>query len=112
MIHLNSLLSEQDSENDFSTYCTLGGCLSRLGHYSEALEKIKKALEIRQEAKALWFCRLVEKQIKFDHDRELRLSSTSLVSSKLPVPVPVSYQLKQYTMCKYVQLNLSNPTPA
>jgi len=90
VIHLNSLLSEQDSEDDFSTYYTLAGCLSRLGLYSEALEKVKKALEIRQEAKAVWFCRLVEKQIKYDHDRELRLSSASLLSSKLPAPVPVS----------------------
>jgi len=92
VIHLSNLLSEQDNKDDFSAYYTLAGCLSRLGLYSEALEKVKKALKIRQEAKALWFYRLVEKQIKYNVDRELRLSSTSLVSSKLPAPIPVSPQ--------------------
>jgi len=90
VIHFNSVLLEKCNKDDFNTYYTLAGCLSRLGHYNEALEEIKKALAIKQEAKALWFCQLVEKQIKFNRDRELRLSSTPLVSSKLPTPVPVS----------------------
>ena len=48
------------------------------------------ALEIEEDPKVLWFGRLMEKQIKYDDDRALRLSSTSAEPIKLPTSVPVN----------------------
>lgn len=51
------------------------------------------ALEIEEDPKAVWFYRLVERQIKYDNDRALRLRSALPEAVKLPTSVPVSLVL-------------------
>jgi len=86
---LSHLQSEKHEEKNFSICFTLAGCLHRLGYYREALDKIKMTLEINKDPKVLWFSRLVERQIKYDDDRALRLSPALPVPIALPTPVPV-----------------------
>ena len=89
--HLSQLLEQH--EDKFSVYFTLAGCLHRLGYHHEALDKIKMALEIEEDPKAVWFYRLVERQVKYDNDRTLRLRSALAEAVKLPTSVPVSLVL-------------------
>ena len=51
------------------------------------------ALEIEEDPKVVWFGKLVERQVKYDDDRVLRLCSASPVAVKLPTSVPVSLVL-------------------
>ena len=91
--HLSNQLSGQ-YEDKFSVCFTLAGCLHRLGYHHEALDKIKMALEIEEDPKAVWFCRLVERQVKYDDDRALRLHSALPEAVKLPTSIPVSLVLR------------------
>ena len=84
------LLEEQHEESKFSICFTLAGCLHRLRHHREALDKTKMALEITEDPKVVWFSRLVQKQLKYDEDRASRLLSVSLEPIKFPTAVPVS----------------------
>ena len=87
--HLSHHLSEQH-EDKFSVCFTLAGCLYRLGYHCEALDKIKMALEIEEDPRAVWFYRLVKRQLKYDNDRALRPHSDFPGAVKLPTSVSVS----------------------
>ena len=89
IFQLSRQLSEEKKENKFSICFTLAGCLHRLGCHREALDKIKMVLEIEEDPKVVWFGKLVERQIKYDDDRALRLVSASPEPVKLHTSLPV-----------------------
>ena len=91
ILHLSHQLSEDKKEEDkFSICFTLAGCLHRLGCHREALDKIKIMLEIEEDPKVVWFSKLVERQIRYNDDRALRLVLASPEPVKLRTSVPVS----------------------
>ena len=48
------------------------------------------ALEIEEDPRAVWFYRLVKRQLKYDNDRALRPHSALPEAVKLPISVSVS----------------------